>query len=291
MTKFKILFTCCFCFFSVNTSIAQSLDLGRGELPLTIPSTYSENTVTPLIILLHGFGSSGARQDAYMGFSRLAERYGFIFIAPDGTPSSANQSRFWNATPACCDFSNTNVDDVSYVLDIINEIKSDYNVDSNRVYLIGHSNGGFMSYQAAYEHSDIIAALVSLAGASHIDERDAPDNPVHVLQIHGSADSTISYEGGQNLNNPYPGALESVSQWASYNGCVSEGAEREIRDLDSGIPGHESAVLLFAQSCRAGGSSELWTIDGGSHIPALSDTFSQQVVEWLYAHPKVTANR
>jgi len=290
MTIIKLLLMCCFSFYALNTFAAESVDLGRGELPLTVPSSYSEDTPSPLIILLHGFGSSGARQDFYMGVSKLADSYGFLFIAPDGTSSGDNQNRFWNATPACCDFSNTDVDDSSYLLNIINEIKSDYNIDPNRVYLIGHSNGGFMSYQTAYEHSDTIAAFASLAGASHNDERKAPDNPVHVLQIHGSEDSTINYEGGQNLNNPYPSALVSVSQWAIYNGCVDEGAEREIRDLDSGISGHESSVLLFAQGCMSGGSSELWTINGGSHIPSLSDTFSQQVIEWLYAHPKTNVS-
>jgi len=124
MTAIKLLLMCCFSFYALNTFAAQSVDLGRGELPLTVPSNYSEDTPSPLIILLHGFGSSGARQDFYMGVSKLADRYGFLFIAPDGTPSRDNQNRFWNATPACCDFSNTDVDDSSYLLNIINEIKS-----------------------------------------------------------------------------------------------------------------------------------------------------------------------
>jgi|TARA_B110000483_G_scaffold239176_1_gene317196 polyhydroxybutyrate depolymerase len=273
------------------TANAQSIDLGRGELPLTVPENYNAETPTPLIVLLHGYTSSGPQQDSYMGFSKLAEKYGYLFIAPDGDKEpGGNESRFWNASPACCDFYNTDVDDSSYVLSIIDSIKADFNIDPNRIYLIGHSNGGFLSYRAAYDHSSTIAAIASLAGASHIDERSAPSHPVHILQIHGTADETIAYEGSEIQGNKYPSALDSVATWAAYNGCSTEGDERELRDLDARIEGHESSVLSFKKGCQVGGSSELWTIAEGSHVPPLSSTFSEQVVEWLYAHPKTSAS-
>ena len=226
-----------------------------------------------------------------MGFSKIADRYGFLLVSPDGDKEAGgDENRFWNASTACCNFFSSEVDDSAYILDIINTVKSEYNVDANRVYLIGHSNGGFMSYRAAYDHSETIAAIVSLAGANHIEQRAAPENPVYILQIHGTADGTIAYEGDAIQGNPYPSAIQSVTRWAEYNGCANKGAKRELRDLEGNIAGHESSVLLFTQGCKTGGSAELWTIAGGSHVPNLSETFSQQVVEWLYAHPKSTAS-
>ena len=108
-----------------------------------------------------------------------------------------------------------------------------------------------------------------------------------MLQIHGTDDSTIRYEGGDIQGNDYPGASESVSQWAEYNQCSAEGADRELRDLEASLEGHESSVLVYNEGCREGGSSELWTISEGSHVPRVSESFSSQVVEWLYAHPKI----
>ena len=222
-----------------------------------------------------------------MGFSAIADSYGFLLVSPDGDKESGgDENRFWNASSACCNFFQSDVDDSAYILNIINEVKADFNVDSNRVYLIGHSNGGFMSYRAAYDHSKTIAAIVSLAGASHADMRSAPENPVHVLQIHGTSDGTIAYEGADIAGNAYPSAKDTVAQWAEYNGCEAEANERELRDLVRNLEGHESSVMLFNQGCKAGGSSELWTIADGSHVPAFSDTFAEQVVEWLLAHPK-----
>lgn len=276
---------------ATQVTFAQSLDLGRGELPVTVPTHYNPATPTPLIVLLHGYTSSGPQQDAYMGFSKLADKYGFLFVAPSGNKEpGGNESRFWNASPACCDFFQTGVNDSAYVLDIINAVKNDYNVDANRVFLIGHSNGGFLSYRAAYDHSDTIAAIASLAGANHVEERDPPSSPVHILQIHGTADGTIAYEGSQIRGNFYPSAVESVKTWAKHNGCSDVGAPRELRDLDARIEGHESTVLSFKTGCQVGGSSELWTIAEGSHVPPLSPTFSEQVVEWLFAHPKTSAS-
>lgn len=266
---------------------AQSIDLGRGELPVTVPANYDAGSPAPLIVLLHGYTSSGAGQDSYMGFSAIADTYGFLLVSPDGDKESGgDENRFWNASSACCNFFQSEVDDSAYILSIINEVKADFNVDSNRVYLIGHSNGGFMSYRAAYDHSETIAAVASLAGASHVDMRSAPENPVHVLQIHGTSDGTIAYEGADIGGNAYPSAKDTVAQWAEYNGCAAKANERELRDLVANLEGHESSVMVFNQGCKAGGSSELWTIADGSHVPAFSDTFAEQVVEWLLAHPK-----
>lgn len=275
----------------IGTASAQSIDMGRGEIPVTVPAGYSEDVATPLIVLLHGYTSSGARVDQYMGLSAIADDYGFLLVAPDGTrEAEGDENPFWNASIACCNFYQSEINDSGYIRSIIDEMKARYNVDANRVYLIGHSNGGFMSYRMAYEHSETIAAIASLAGADHPERRNGPANPVHILQIHGTADATIAYRGGEIRENRYPGALNSVRRWAGFNGCEAQGRGREMRDLDASLPGFETGVLRFNVGCRAGGSAELWTISAGAHSPTFSDSYAEQVVEWLYAHPKPAAS-
>lgn len=272
---------------STSPAAAQTIDAGRGEVPLTVPAGYDPDVPTPLIVSLHGYTSSGERHDRRWGISALADAYNFLTIAPDGQREpEGDRNRFWNASKACCNFTDLEPDDSGYLRRIIDQVEERYNVDPARVYVIGHSNGGFMSYRMAYEHSDAVAAIVSLAGANHLEERDPPPYPVHVLQIHGTDDGTISYRGGEIRENRYPSAMGSVTRWAAYNGCDTARTGREMRDLDASLPGHETGVMKMNTGCKDGGSAELWTIADGAHSPVYSETWGEQIVEWLLAHPK-----
>ena len=266
---------------------AQTVDAGRGDIPLIVPTDYDDQTAVPLLVLLHGYSFTGNRQEDYMKFGELVNSHGFLLAYPDGTQESGgDRNQFWNAGETCCNFMGSDVDDSAYVLSIIQAVQSKFNIDPKKIYLVGHSNGGFMSYRAAHDHSDTIAAIASLAGAGLTIDASAPPNPVHVLQIHGTSDSVIAYEGGDIQGNTYPGAVATVKRWAGFNGCAVEGVDMGRIDLEKEIAGEETTVTRYSKGCNSGGSSELWTIEEGSHVPVISETFSQHIVEWLLAHPK-----
>ena len=95
-----------------GTTSAQTVDLGRGELPLHVPSGYDANTPAPLVVLLHGYGSSGEGQESYMQFGALVDTHGFLLVHPDGTQEATGRNaRFWNASQACCNFGGSTIDD------------------------------------------------------------------------------------------------------------------------------------------------------------------------------------
>ena len=272
---------------AVGAATAQTVDAGRGALPVTVPSSYSADAPAPLIILLHTYGRTGAVQDEYMGLSGLADEYGFISVAPDGTPSAAeNNPRFWNASAACCNWEGKQLDDSAYIMGIIDAVKANYSIDERRVYIVGHSNGAFMAHRLAHDHSGAIAAIASLAGADQSVERPVPPHAVHVLQIHGDADTAIAYEGGEIQGASYPSAKASAENWAARNGCDMKGADTGTLDLVSTLPGTDTTVTRYTDGCKPGGSAELWTIEGGEHVPELSPHFTRLTVEWLLAHPK-----
>jgi polyhydroxybutyrate depolymerase len=250
-----------------------------------VPSSYSKDTSLPLVVLLHGYGSTGVQQESYMKFVSVAEKNKFILVYPNGTIDLVGR-RFWNATDACCDFF-SDVDDDAYLLSILKEMESIYSIDAKRIYFVGHSNGGFMSYRMACRHPDRIAAIASLAGASYFKTTDCgAKNSVSVLQVHGTNDETILYEGGQILGNSYPSAFASASQWATFNQCTQNAVAQSTKlDLEGSIAGDETSITAWT-NCQNSSEVELWTMKNASHTPTLSSTFATKIWEFFAAHPK-----
>ncbi|MFQ5741427.1 MAG: alpha/beta hydrolase family esterase [Acidobacteriota bacterium] len=264
------------------------VDLGRGPVTVHLPPSYDPGVATPLLVLLHGYGATGDVQELYMRFTPLADEFGFLYAHPDGSKDPLGL-QFWNATDACCDFFGSGIDDSGYLLDLIEAIKGLANVDRDRVYLVGHSNGGYMSYRMACDHADTIAAIASLAGATWLDPAScSPSGPVHILEIHGTEDRLVRFMGGCTFPSTcYPGAIETVRQWAAFDRCdpFVDTSPAPI-NLDFRVPGDETRIARVDQGCLPSGSAELWVMQGVGHIPFLSRDFSRMVVEHLLAHPK-----
>jgi polyhydroxybutyrate depolymerase len=260
-----------------------------GDRPVTVyvPHGYDPSTPTPLVMLLHGYGASGDLEEAYLGLDLYSQQRGFLYVHPDGTTDSTG-NEFWNATDACCAFAGKPVDDSAYLSGVITQIETYYNVDPKRVFLIGHSNGAFMSYRMACDHADQIAAIASLAGAMWEDTAECkPSGPVGVVEIHGTADMTISYTGGSIEGHAYPSAMQSVEDWVTFDACNATADTLSPNlDLEASIPGAETKVTKWETGCRPSSGVELWSIQGAGHIPDFTPNFDPDVLDFLYAHAK-----
>jgi len=266
---------------------SQTVSTRRGDIPIYIPNGYSDSKAHPLLLLLHGYGFDGEVAESIWGLMDMMDEYEFIYSAPTGTKDSTG-SPFWNATAACCNFYNSTADDLSFLYELVNQIKTEYNVDANRVYIVGDSNGGFMALELAYRFPQVFTAIASVAGASHLILRPTPKTGVHVLQIQGTEDTSILYNGGSIQNNTYPGVQASTTQWANYNKCSLDDVSIGFKDLFPSLPGSETEVLLFKNGCSKDGSAELWSVLGGGHgLGRPVDTSNRvEVVDWLFSKAK-----
>ena len=269
---------------AVGAGTTGTVELDGRPFKLHVPRSYDQAAKVPLVVLLHGYTSFSDQAESYFKLTSESERRGFLYAMPDGTKNSRGQE-YWNATEACCDFYGGLADDTGYLSRLVEKVKSAYSVDPKRVYFIGHSNGGFMSHRMACDHADLVSAIVSLAGmVTSKPEMCKPARAVTVVQIHGTKDETISYDGGFNGGQPYPSAVDTVAFWRKQNGCAEQpDASVAPLDLERELGGAETAVTRYRAGCRDGSRVELWSIKDGKHVPALSAEFGKTIVDFLYS--------
>lgn len=249
------------------------LDVMDRPSKVFLPDNYDHGQRYPLVVLLHGYRVTPAVQDVYLGMSQRVNERGFILTTPSGTLNPENL-RFWNAY-WCCDFHGQQIDDVGYLSALVDEAKRRFNIDEQRVYFIGHSNGGFMSYRMACE-VDGITAIVSIAGSGSNDPVACDVGAVSVLQVHGTADATILYDGAAGQ---YPSAAEMTRRWAEHNGCDPQPQQGEPLDITT-VAGAETTTQTWS-GCDDDTTVQLWAIDQGAHIPAFNDAFKDGILDFV----------
>lgn len=248
-----------------------------GDRPaeLKTPAALTDGKQYPLLVVLHGFGATGFAQTAYFGVGGLPAADRALLIAPDGTTNSTGQ-QFWNADPACCDREGQRPDDVAYIGGMIDDIRADWPVDKNQVFILGHSNGGYMAYRMACERADVVVAIASLAGnASSTPTTCSPAQKVNILHMHGTEDDIV----------PFTGATPSVDQWAAKNGCGTTRVAGADLDLDNNVAGAETRTFT-TDGCPGNGAVDLWTMVGSSHIPIMNSSFPTTILDWFTAHER-----
>jgi polyhydroxybutyrate depolymerase len=258
--------------FADRTSIIIGAD---RPTELFLPSPDNSKELKGILINLHGYSGDSISQTNYTYLKESALAAGLAYLAPNGMKDGSG-NRYWNASNACCDFAKSGVNDVEYIDGLIDEISDSYNLDKSRIYLFGHSNGHFMSYQYLCTSKNQVAAIAGLAGSMDIDPGQCSGKPANVLHIHGDADATISYEGGFLFSQSYPSVAEVVKRWSKNNQCTADSEKK--RDLIASMSGEETTASSF--NC-ANGSLELWTLNGGVHVPGLDRGFADAVVQWL----------
>jgi poly(3-hydroxybutyrate) depolymerase len=250
---------------------------------LELPGGHNISHKLPLVVALHGFTNSGSFVSSYFDLIDSIHENGHLLLRPDGSYSATGQ-RYWNATDACCNIWNEDVDDVSWLTVLINEAITYHGADPEGVILVGHSNGGFMAHRMACERGYMIRAAISLAGATYSDFDDCSNTGYpNILQIHGALDSVIQYDGGTLFGNTYPSAPQTVNFWANRSGC--DNSLTLIDELDIISPSGENDTIEFEYlNCNLGNRVSLWKIPDGGHLPAVSsasdDDFAETILNW-----------
>ena len=273
---------------TVPAGITRTVQLGDRPFKLHVPKKYDPGRAASLVVALHGFGADADRMASRLGLTAASEERAFLLALPDGTKDS-DGLQFWNATDACCNVEGADVDDSRYLSDVIDAVSDAYAVDRARVFVIGISNGGFMAHRLACDHADQLASIVSLAGAQSADPAACnPTRAVSVLEVHGSEDDTVLFEGGRSQGHRYPSVAETVSDWRRLDGCDDRPGTKGARlDVDVALPGAETVPTSWSTGCAHSTEVALWKVYGGGHVPDFGPGFTSDILDWLDTHARM----
>ena len=200
------------CYSNTNAQTIVHDGMNR-EYILYVPNSYDGTSAVPLLLNFHGFGGSASQFMQEADMRSLAEADTFILVYPQG--SCLDGSSHWNPCPTGGDNKST-ADDVGFVEAMISEISSQYNLDMERIYAAGYSNGGMMAYGLANYKSDLIAAVASVSGTM-LNCTGPTSHPMPVVHLHGTSDGVVSYNGSNDWNS----VQSTLDYWINFNNTVS----------------------------------------------------------------------
>jgi polyhydroxybutyrate depolymerase len=217
----------------------------------------------PLVIQLHGGGGNGAGLDRVTRFFDLADRERFAVASPNGVDHRWHDGRT-RREPAARQTEEP-VDDVGFLAALIDCVAGWLPIDRRRVYVAGISNGAMMAARLANEIPDRIAAFGQVAGTVAEDAPTwwHPARPVPVIQVHGTADPIVPYQGGavrtRRRGGPDRGRVLGVEEWvalvAAHNGATGPTTVRIEPDV----------TRSTWRGPTPQGDVEAWRVAGGGH--------------------------
>jgi len=199
------------CHSNTNTQTIVHNGIKR-EYVLYIPNSYNGTSSVPLMFNFHGFGGNASDYMQVADMRSLAEADTFILIYPQG--SCSDGLSHWNACPLGGN-NKSNADDFGFIESMITEISSQYNVDMERIYAAGYSNGGMMAYGLANYKSDLIAAVASVSGVM-LDCTGPTSHPMPVVHLHGTSDGVLPFNGSRDWNS----VQSTLDHWINFNNTV-----------------------------------------------------------------------
>jgi polyhydroxybutyrate depolymerase len=183
---------------------------------LDIPRSYDPKKPIAVVVVLHGWTATAAMAEKYTGMQIEGETQGFVTVFPDGVGKGWNAG-FINLTG----LKDNHPDDVKFIDDLLDHLEKEINVDKNREYVCGHSNGAFMANYLGAKLSSRLAAIGSVAGSTGTKTKRIPDpdSPISVILIHGKQDPMVAYAVGDKALFQGVGAEDAAAWWAQKDGC------------------------------------------------------------------------
>jgi polyhydroxybutyrate depolymerase len=190
-----------------------------------VPPGIDPDMPPALVVGLHGGGGNGLAFAQGVDLRRMAARMGAVLVVPQAWGRFGFRRGSWNADSRVrLGFAERQeVDDVRFLMAVIESMEIEAGTDPARVYVTGVSKGGMMAYRLACARPDRIAAIAVVAGTLSTDR--CPDGAaVPLLHIHGTDDGNVPMEGGAGPYSArgadWPPVMPGIDLFRRANGCA-----------------------------------------------------------------------
>lgn len=224
---------------------------------LYLSKNYSANM--PLIIALHPYTLDAASMAEIADFSPIADTGDFLVVYPEGLKDNSGNP-YWNVGWTW----EPQTNDLLFISDLIDSLHSRNNIDLNRVYACGISNGAIMSYELATRLSNKIAAIASVSGGMppNVFDTTVAKRAVPLIEIHGTADATIPWGGSSSGSFPCVAVDTLRKFWLNADQCVTEDSVA-IPNINTS-DGSTVEQYIFSGGTN-GAIVKLYKVIGGQH--------------------------
>ncbi len=237
----------------------------RRRYRLHLPRSYRAASPAPLLLAFHGGGGdmNYMATDRYYGLISKSEVEGFVVVFPNGfSKLPSGRLATWNAGTCCAAARDDRVDDVGFVRKIVGDVSGRLNIDRQRIYASGMSNGAMMAYRLACEMADTFKAVAAVAGTDNT-THCAPSASVSILHIHARNDERVRYDGGAGKGFGDPSKLAdfssvatTVAKWVRNNACKA---------VPQPVLQTRGAYCERYGPCQANSAVELCVTETGGH--------------------------
>jgi len=272
--NFFIVFILVFSCDKITKNEVFNFDVGglKREYLVHVPKSIDQNAA--LVFVLHGLGGTAELIREYSQMDRVADKHGFVVCYPQGTGGSEDTeytkkgTPFWNVGYET--HKNETVDDVLFITTLAKHLQLKYNLDPEKTFCSGMSNGGDMSYLLGCQAPDVFKAIAPITGCmmewvySSCDNK----NTIPVFQVHGTSDKTTYYNGDEENKDKwgaYLGVEKTIKFWVARNQCTSLTIDT-LPDINK----NDGSFVIAEKHLQGINNNEVWfykVINGGHDWP------------------------
>lgn len=240
----------------------------QRKFTIHTPTGFTNSTPVPVVFMLHGGGGTMTNGQGFTNLNSVSNLNGFLAVYPQGYGVIPSGGFSWaDGRGTSADIAG--IDDLGFIDKLLDTLIAKYSIDTNKIYICGFSNGGFMTQRFACQQNQRFAAMASLGSImdTTLFASCNPSRPIPMLFMLGTADPFVPYNGGPMIGSgpvpPIVGIDTLINFWKVNNNCVT--SNTPINGPNIVLTDSSTVTIFNYTNCSCNSDISFYRINGGGH--------------------------